>query len=226
MDLTTFSDVFRKSFIENFSGLSFGTSLAALASACLVGLFIHQVYKMTFTGVMYSQPFNTSLVLLSMLTTLVIMAVTSNVVLSLGMVGALSIVRFRTAIKDPLDLVFLFWSLSVGIILGAGMFALAYIGSVVIGVTLIGFSKKRPSTVPYMLMLGLDGDAAEIMVYGILKKRFLKIQLKSKTVTSNGIELMYEIKMKDENSTFIQEIAQVPGVKTTALVSCNGQISA
>jgi len=224
MNITTFADVFRKSFLEDFSGLSFGASMAALASACLIGLCIHLVYKKTFAGVMYSQPFNTSLVLLSLLTTLVILAVTSNVVLSLGMVGALSIVRFRTAIKDPLDLVFLFWSLSVGIILGAGMFALAYIGSLIIGITLYVFSKKRPSAIPYIVMLKVDGDAAEISAFGILKKQFKHIQLKSKTVTGNGIELLYEIHLKHTDSAFMKDIAAVPGVRTSALVNCSNQI--
>lgn len=115
----TFNDIFKSSFIENVSGFSFVDSALALGSAFLVGLFIYMVYKKTYMGIMYSRPFNVSLVALTMLTTFVILAVTSNVVLSLGMVGALSIVRFRTAIKDPMDLVFLFWSLGSGIVLGA-----------------------------------------------------------------------------------------------------------
>ena len=124
----TFNDIFKSSFIENVSGFSFVDSALALGSAFLVGLFIYMVYKKTYMGIMYSRPFNVSLVALTMLTTFVILAVTSNVVLSLGMVGALSIVRFRTAIKDPMDLVFLFWSLGSGIVLGAGLIPLAVMG--------------------------------------------------------------------------------------------------
>ncbi|MDX5688987.1 DUF4956 domain-containing protein, partial [Clostridioides difficile] len=126
--IMTFNDIFKSSFIENVSGFSFVDSALALGSAFLVGLFIYMVYKKTYMGIMYSRPFNVSLVALTMLTTFVILAVTSNVVLSLGMVGALSIVRFRTAIKDPMDLVFLFWSLGSGIVLGAGLIPLAVRG--------------------------------------------------------------------------------------------------
>ncbi len=225
MDIVTFADVFRKSFLEDFSGLSFGTSMAALASACLIGLFIHLVYRKTFSAVMYSQPFATALVLLSLLTTLVILAVTSNVVLSLGMVGALSIVRFRTAIKDPLDLVYLFWSLSVGIILGAGMFALAYIGSALIGLALVLFTAERQASASYVVVLRVDGDATEIMAYGIIKKRFGKVHLKSKTVTDAGTELLYEVVMKTDDSAFIHDLAKLTGVRSTALVRCNSPVS-
>jgi len=225
MDLTTFADIFKKGFIEDFAGISLGASLVALASACVLGLFIYFIYKKTFTGVMYSQPFNTSLVLLTLLTTLVILAVTSNVVLSLGMVGALSIVRFRTAIKDPLDLVFLFWSLSVGIILGAGMFALAFVGSLLIGAVLLLFGLKNPGAVPYLLMLNVDGEAAEAMAYTILKKQFGKPRLKSKTISHAQTELLYEMKLKNTETNFVQEISAIPGISNVALVSYNGQLS-
>ena len=137
--IMTFNDIFKSSFIENVSGFSFVDSALALGSAFLVGLFIYMVYKKTYMGIMYSRPFNVSLVALTMLTTFVILAVTSNVVLSLGMVGALSIVRFRTAIKDPMDLVFLFWSLGSGIVLGAGLIPLAVMGSIIMGLILIFF---------------------------------------------------------------------------------------
>lgn len=139
----TFNDIFKSSFIENVSGFSFVDSALALGSAFLVGLFIYMVYKKTYMGIMYSRPFNVSLVALTMLTTFVILAVTSNVVLSLGMVGALSIVRFRTAIKDPMDLVFLFWSLGSGIVLGAGLIPLAVMGSIIMGLILIFFCYKK-----------------------------------------------------------------------------------
>ena len=148
----TFNDIFKSSFIENVSGFSFVDSALALGSAFLVGLFIYMVYKKTYMGIMYSRPFNVSLVALTMLTTFVILAVTSNVVLSLGMVGALSIVRFRTAIKDPMDLVFLFWSLGSGIVLGAGLIPLAVMGSIIMGLILIFFSNKTAFVIDYSLM--------------------------------------------------------------------------
>ena len=134
-----FSDIFKSSFIENIASVSMLDMAIAMALALLLGLFIFMVYKKTFSGVMYSSSFGVTLVALTMITTLVILAVTSNVVLSLGMVGALSIVRFRTAIKEPLDIAFLFWAIAVGIVLAAGMIPLAVIGSIVIGVVLLVF---------------------------------------------------------------------------------------
>ena len=131
-----FSDIFKSSFLNNVTEFSFLDTILALVVALLIGLFIFTVYKKTLTGVMYSNGFALTLVGLSLVTTLVILAVTSNVVLSLGMVGALSIVRFRTAIKEPVEIVFLFWSLAVGIVVGAGMIPLAIIGSVIIGIIL------------------------------------------------------------------------------------------
>ena len=129
-----FSDIFKSSFLENITSVSILDMVIALALAFCLGLFIFMVYKKTFSGVMYSSNFGVTLIALTMITTLVILAVTSNVVLSLGMVGALSIVRFRTAIKEPLDIAFWFWSIAVGIVLAAGMIPLAVFGSVFIGI--------------------------------------------------------------------------------------------
>ena len=133
----TFNDIFKSSFLENITSVSILDMLLALLLAFAIGLFIFLIYKKTFSGVMYSSSFGVTLLALTMITTVVILAVTSNVVLSLGMVGALSIVRFRTAIKEPLDIAFLFWSIAVGIVLAAGMLPLALIGSVMIGLILL-----------------------------------------------------------------------------------------
>ncbi len=133
----TFSDIFKSSFLESVTEFSPIDTLTGMLFALVIGLFIFVIYKKTFSGIMYSTGFAMTLVGLSLVTTLVIMAVTSNVVLSLGMVGALSIVRFRTAIKEPMEIVFLFWSLAVGIVIGAGMIPLAVIGSLIIGGILV-----------------------------------------------------------------------------------------
>ena len=130
----TFSDIFKSSFLTNVTSVSLLDMVLALVLAFGVGLFVFFIYKKTYSGVMYSSSFGVTLIALTMITTLVILAVTSNVVLSLGMVGALSIVRFRTAIKEPMDIAFLFWSIAVGIVLGAGLIPLAVFGSVVIGI--------------------------------------------------------------------------------------------
>lgn len=144
----TFSDIFKSSFLENVTSVSPIDMVLALALAFGLGLFIFFIYKKTFSGVMYSGNFGVTLIALTMITTLVILAVTSNVVLSLGMVGALSIVRFRTAIKEPLDIAFLFWAIAAGIVLAAGLIPLAVFGSVVIGITLLLFANRRSSAPP------------------------------------------------------------------------------
>ena len=133
----TFNDIFKSSFLENISSVSILDMALALVLAFGLGMFIFLVYKKTCQGVLYSSSFGTTLVALTMIPTVVILAVTSNVVLSLGMVGALSIVRFRTAIKDPMDLVFLFWSISVGIICGAGLFEVALLTCLVVTVLVL-----------------------------------------------------------------------------------------
>jgi len=173
---------------------------------------------------MYSRPFNISLVALTMLTTFVILAVTSNVILSLGMVGALSIVRFRTAIKDPMDLVFLFWAIGTGIILGAGFIPLAVLGSVLIGFILIVFVSKNVVETPYIVMVNCTDESAEGGATGLMKKYFAKYRVKSKTVTAaKGIELVFEIRMKSGETKFVNELSAIPGVTNAALVSFNGE---
>lgn len=141
--MTTLKDILSSSFLENVTSVSIPDMVIALLLAFGLGLFIFLVYKKTYNGVMYSASFGTALIAMTMITTLVILAVTSNVVLSLGMVGALSIVRFRAAIKEPLDITFLFWSITVGIVLAAGFLPLAVFGSVLIGIILIVFSNKK-----------------------------------------------------------------------------------
>lgn len=157
----SFNDIFKSSFLENVSTVSVLDMLVALILAFCLGLLIFMVYKKTFSGVMYSSGFGVTLIALTMITTVVILAVTSNVVLSLGMVGALSIVRFRAAIKEPLDIAFLFWAIAVGIVLAAGMIPLAVIGSVIIGIILLVFVNKNSYTNPYIVVLQCDGGESE-----------------------------------------------------------------
>ena len=220
--MTTFTDIIKKSFLEETADFSIAAASVSLLSALFIGLFIFFIYKKTYAGVMYSKPFNTSLVLLSVLTTFVILAVTSNVVLSLGMVGALSIVRFRTAIKEPLDLVFLFWSISVGIILGAGLYSLAFLGSAFITVILLVLTGKVDSSAPYILMLQLENENAELQATEIIKNRFGKVIVKSKSITDGQPELIYEVKVKNNETSFMNELSAIEGVQSATLVSYNG----
>ena len=220
--MTTFTDIIKNSFLEETADFSIAAASVSLLSALFIGLFIFFIYKKTYAGVMYSKPFNTSLVLLSVLTTFVILAVTSNVVLSLGMVGALSIVRFRTAIKEPLDLVFLFWSISVGIILGAGLYSLAFLGSAFITVILLVLTGKVDSSAPYILMLQLESENAELQATEIIKNRFGKVIVKSKSITDGQPELIYEVKVKNNETSFMNELSAIEGIQSATLVSYNG----
>ena len=219
----TFNDIFKSSFLENVSEFSILDTLIGLAVALVISLFIFIIYKKTLTGVLYSSGFVLTLVGLSLVTTLVIMAVTSNVVLSLGMVGALSIVRFRTAIKEPVEIVFLFWSLAVGIVIGAGMIPLAVIGSAIIGVILLLFANRKIHNDPYILVTNCTDENAENAVMDILGKEAEHCVVKSKTVTTSGIELTAELRTKTASTAFVNAIAQLPGVETATLVSYNGE---
>jgi uncharacterized membrane protein YhiD involved in acid resistance len=193
-----------------------------LVLAFCVGLFIFLIYKKTYTGVMYSSSFGVTLVALTMITSLVILAVTSNVVLSLGMVGALSIVRFRTAIKEPLDIAFLFWSIAVGIVLAAGMIPLAVIGSVFIGLVLLVFVNRRSHSNPYIVVLQCQDHDSETRAKAFLEQQTQRCTVKSKSAQKDNIELNLEIRLKDDNTDFINALAEMPGVHSAVLVSYNG----
>ena len=218
-----FNDIFKSSFLENISSVSILDMAVALALAFGIGMFIFLVYKKTYQGVMYSSSFGTTLVALTMITTVVILAVTSNVVLSLGMVGALSIVRFRTAIKEPLDIAFLFWSIAVGIVLAAGMIPLAVIGSVIIGVILLTFVNKKSHCNPYIIVVQCDGYESEKAVVSFLNGNVLKSTVKSKTAQKGLVELTLDVRLKDENTDFINALANIKGVNNAVLVSYNGE---
>lgn len=222
----TFNDIFKSSFLENITEFSVLDTLLGLAVALVIGLFIFLIYKKTLTGVMYSSGFALTLVGLSLVTTLVIMAVTSNVVLSLGMVGALSIVRFRTAIKEPVEIVFLFWSLAVGIVIGAGMIPLAVIGSAIIGVILLLFGNRKVRNDPYLIILSCTNEQAESAALETLKKQTQHYIVKSKTITANGIELTAELRAKNASTAFVNEISALEGIESATLVSYNGEYMA
>ena len=202
----SFNDIFKSSYLENVTAIDIPDMIIALVLAFLVGLFIYFIYQKTYRGVMYSASFGVTLVALTMITTLVILAVTSNAVLSLGMVGALSIVRFRTAIKEPLDIAFLFWSIAAGIVLAAGMIPLAVIGSAVIGGVLILFVNRKTYTRPYIVVLRCENEVAETAVTDYLKDNVEKYSVKSKTVQKGLIELNVEVRLKDEDTYFINTL--------------------
>ena len=218
----SFNDVFKSSFLESVTQFSLIDTLIALIFSLVVGLFIFVIYKKTLTGVLYSSGLALTLVGLTTVTTLVIMAVTSNVVLSLGMVGALSIVRFRAAIKEPMEIVFLFWALASGIVIGAGMIPLAIIGSVIIGFILMVLANRKQHDDPYMLVLRCADELGEQAAMALLQGQgFAKV--KAKTVTAEGIELSVQVKLKDASTAFVNQLSALEGVSSAALVSYNGE---
>lgn len=218
----TFKDIFKSGFLENIASVSILDMVIALALAFGIGVFIFLVYKKTYSGVMYSSSFGTTLIALTMITTIVILAVTSNVVLSLGMVGALSIVRFRTAIKEPLDIAFLFWSIAVGIVLAAGMIPLAIIGSVIVGVILLLFVNKKSHINPYIVVIRCNDHETETRAKSYLDQNTVRCIVKSKTAQKGFVELNAEIRLKDNNTDFINALADMEGVQSAVLVSYNG----
>jgi len=222
-----FSDVFKSSFfsraVESFALIDV---LLALIFAVMLGYFIYLIYKRSYQGVMYSRSFNLSLMTLPVVTCLVLLAVTSNIVLSLGMVGALSIVRFRTAIKEPMDIVFLFWAIGVGIVAGAGMFLIALTGSLIVGAVIMVMSVRNDDSSPYLLVTRLSAADAERAIYHILTDNVKKYSVKSKSVLpGNYTELTVEVLIKGDNTDFINEISATGNVESAVLVSYNGDYS-
>lgn len=219
----TFSDIFKSSFLQNINSFSTLDVLLALGISFILGLFIFTIYKKTYAGVMYSESFGISLIAISMITSLVIIAVTSNIVLSLGMVGALSIVRFRTAVKEPMDIAFVFWAIAVGIVLGAGLIPLAIIGSVIIGIVIVVFSSRTIKYVPYILVVNCEDKIAEENSIKIIREKTKKSLLKSKNINKTGIELTFEVRLKDADSSIINDLLDLEGVTNSILISYNGE---
>ena len=210
--MTTFSDIFKSSFLENVTSVSLVDMLVTMALAFGMGVFIFFVYKKTYAGVIYSASFGATLVALTMITSMTILAVTSNVVLSLGMVGALSIVRFRTAIKEPMDIAFLFWSIAAGIVLAAGM----------IGVVLLFFVNRKAVSSPYIAVVSCADSEAEKRAAQFLGEHVEKASVKSKTAQSGNIEFTCEVRLKGEDTAFITALSEMEGVNSAVLVSYNG----
>ena len=218
----SFSDIFKSSFLDKVTSVSVLDMVLTMALSFCVGMFIFLIYKKTFAGVMYSSSFGVTLVALTMITSLVILAVTSNVVLSLGMVGALSIVRFRTAIKEPLDIAFLFWAIAAGIVLAAGLIPLAVIGSVVIGVILLVFANRKSSARPYIVVVQCADHESEQRAVEFLRGNVSRLTVKSKTARRGSVELDLEVRLRDDNTDFVNTLSGMEGVESAVLVSYNG----
>ena len=221
-NIMSFNDIFKSSFLENMTAVSLTDMALALALSFCLGLFIYFVYKKTYSGVMFSRTFGGSLVAMTMITTMVILAVTSNVVLSLGMVGALSIVRFRTAIKEPMDIAFLFWAIAGGIVLAAGMIPLAIVGSLIIGLIMILFCNRKTIEKPFIAVITCRDAESEKQVNQYLTSQVKKAVVKSKSAQKGNIELSYEVSLKSDDTGFITALSDMDGVESAVLVSYNG----
>ncbi|MFD2213520.1 DUF4956 domain-containing protein [Metabacillus endolithicus] len=227
MENLNFNDIFKSSILEKTSSFSVVDSLIGLLVAFAVGLFIYWVYKKTFSGVIYSHTFNISLIVMSMATALIIMGISSNVLLSLGMVGALSIVRFRTPIKDPMDIVYIFWAIVSGILCGAGFIPLVIIGSILIGAVLLIFVNKIKIENPYLLIVKYNDISIENSIEHVVAESSQKHTVKSKSVMpGDDFEITYEIRVKDSELGFINNISEMESVKSAVMLSYDGNFTA
>ena len=218
----TFSDIFKSNFVDSVSAVPFFDMVLALLFSFVIGIFIFYVYKKSYSGVMYSSSFGVTLIALTMITNLIILAVTSNIVLSLGMVGALSIVRFRTAIKEPSDIASLFWAIGIGIVIAAGLIPLALFGSLLIGIVLLVFSSRSDIDQPFILVVHYEDQTSEDNAYSFIEDNVKRFSIKSKSVSQNLIEVNYEIRLKNKDTHLVNALSALPGINHTIMISYNG----
>ena len=216
-------DFIKKSILESgvFDGVTLANAALGLLTALIMGILIYFVYRKFYTGVIFSRSFAVTLVGMTVLTAMVTLAISSNIVISLGMVGALSIVRFRTAIKDPLDLLYLFWAITTGITSGAQMYLLVLVAAVVMIVMIILFHYKQQKGRIYILVVHYTGDSTGDNVIRALGK--IKYFIKSKTLRKDKTELAIEVFCKNNDTFFLEKIRAIDGVIDSTLIQYNGE---
>ena len=222
----SFKDIFKKSFLEGYSSaeITTPTILVALGIACVLALYIFFVYRVVTRKTFYSKNFNITLAIITVITAALILTMQSSVVLSLGMVGALSIVRFRTAVKDPMDLAFLFWSISVGIICGAGLAQVAIILSVVITVGILVLDHLPVAKAPMILVVNADNLDAEEAIVAAAKQYVKHLQVKSRNMTDVSLDLVMELRTA-EGSALVRDVKKIPGVTSVSLLAHDGEVT-
>lgn len=222
----SFQDVFKKSFLEGFTGMdiSAGRILATMVVTCALACYIFIIYRVMTRKSFYSKGFNVSLAALAVITAAIILAMQSNLVISLGMVGALSIIRFRTAIKDPMDLVFLFWSISIGIICGAGLYEVALITSVVVTVLILVLENLPTSKAPMMLVVNLTDAEAEEELLEQVKQYSKRFKVKSRNISNGAMDMVIEMRLKKE-AELVKSVAKLPKVQAVSLISHDGEVT-
>ena len=222
----TFSDIFKKSFLEGYVNveLSAFTIAVSLLITALLAVYIFFVYRVVTRKTFYSKNFNIALAGVSVITAAIILTVQSSVVISLGMVGALSIVRFRTAIKDPIDLMFLFWSISIGIICGAGLSIIAVILSIIMTVGIVVLNKIPVAKAPMILIVNSNNKDIEEEVTQVVKKYAKSESIKSRNIVQEGIDLTYELRTS-QGRELVKEISSIDEVNAVSLLDHNGEVT-
>ncbi len=217
--MTTFSDIFKKGFLEETGNLTVNGFIMSMLAAFLCGMIVYAVYRGFYKGVIYNNNFNILLVMTSLVTCFMVIVISSNVVLSLGMVGALSIVRYRTAVKDPLDVGFLFWTVAVGVTCGAGLYMISIMGTMFVAAVYILLVKIRNRKHQYLLIVKYEESAAEAVRREVEPVRKV---LKNRTSAKGVTELTYEVRLKGENSAFVTALSGIQGVASAVLVEFTG----
>ncbi len=221
-----FKDIFKKSFLEGFTAMDISTSkiLATLAMVVILALYIFFIYRVVTRKTFYSKTFNISLAAIAIITASIILAMQSNLVISLGMVGALSIVRFRTAIKDPMDLIFLFWSISIGIICGGGLYEVAVVTSIIVTICILGLDLLPVGKAPMLLVVNASDMDAEEKILEIVKKYSRVCRVKSRNITGGREDMIVELRVKEEKA-LLTEVSGVEGVDYVSLLAHDGEVT-
>ncbi len=221
-----FQDVFKKSFLEGFTSMDITTGkiAATLFVTALLGLYVFMIYRLVTRKVFYSKTFNISLTAMSMITAAIILAMQSNLVISLGMVGALSIIRFRTAVKDPMDLVFLFWSISIGIICGAGLYEVALVTSVAVTVCILVLDLLPVAKAPMMLVVNSSRMEGETDILDTVNRYAKHYKVKSRNLSKGHLDLVIELRVKDE-SALVADMASMEGIISASLIAHDGEVT-
>ena len=221
-----FKDVFKKSFLEGFTSMDITTAkiVATLFVSALLALYVFAIYRLVTRKVFYSKNFNLSLAARAIITAAIILAMQSNLVISLGMVGALSIVRFRTAIKDPMDLVFMFWSISIGLICGAGLYEVALVTSVAVTVFILVLDMIPVSKAPMMLVINSSQMDGEQQILDIVGKYSKSYKVKSRNLSKGRLDMVVELRVKDE-SALVSEVAALEGMIGASLIAHDGEVT-
>lgn len=219
-----FGDIFKNSFIARFTSedISVLQIFGVLCLVALISVYIFGVYRLITRKTFYSKNFNISIAALAMITAAIILAVQSNIVISLGMVGALSIVRFRTAVKDPMDLCFMFWAIAVGICCGAHMAEIAIILSALMTILVFALDKIPLGRAPMILVVNMDDVETELELVKKVKEYCKYFKIKSRNIRENNCNLVMEVRVKEEYQ-LVQEIKDVKGIKNVSLVSHDGE---